>query len=72
MRFEYGDGAVPAATTIYHSRHGLVQRAKREAFEIFAFRMMQADGMVHRMPQAFDDDDLTAGVNGGTENDFLK
>ena len=50
----------------------LVQCAQREPFEVFAFGMMQAKGMIDRLAESFDDGDFAPRIDGGAEDDFLK
>src|SRR5687767_8878184 len=58
--------------TVYHSGAGLVQRDQRDALEILAFGMVQADGMIDRMTESFEDGDFATGIYGSAEDDLLK
>src|SRR6266576_1799984 len=63
---------MPAEAIVYHSARCLVQRSEREAFQVLAFGMMQAYGMVDGMAESLHQRDFTLGVDGGAEDDFLK
>jgi len=49
--------AVLVAEFVYHTVRGLVQGAERKPFEVFAFGMMQANGMIDRLAELTHDPD---------------
>ena len=57
---------------VYHTVQGLVQGAERKPFEIFAFGMMQANGMIDGLAEPFDYGDFASCIDGGAEDDFLE
>src|SRR5258708_33747177 len=64
--------AVLGAEFVYHTARGLVQGAQREPFEVFAFGMMQANGMIDRLAGPFEQGDCGSRVDGGAQDDFLE
>ena len=64
--------AVLVAEFVYHTVRGLVQGAERKPFEVFAFGMMQANGMIDRLAKPFDYGDFAPRIDGRAEDDFLE
>src|ERR1051326_7451068 len=63
----------PAMTRAYLSCPGfLLQDSEQEAFQVFAFGMMQAHGVIGRGAEALKDRYLAPRVDGRAEDDLLK
>src|SRR5581483_292312 len=60
------------AESVYHTVRSLVQGAKREAFQVFAFRMMEAHRVIDRLAEPSYDRNFAPRIHGGAEDDFLK